>query len=261
MSDQRLTLDETISMASKLQAAEARAVAAELISERRRQALADLENDDKRIPLRIWAECLNAKDMNDAAARELIEKAAQYDIMQRIRMTLDERLAESMTNSGMIPEEIIQASILLGALINEGFGKVKPENGFVCSLKIDDKTFISFEARYEDGEPFAKSALKWKEEADTLRTRLRESEALVERLNGSLKLAEGHLEESLSCVKCHPVGDCPTLTRIREDLVLTPAEALQGYRDEVLQQEADYCESMGDFEEAHRLRQRKGGTR
>jgi DNA-binding Lrp family transcriptional regulator len=102
------------------------------------------------------------------AARELMRKAAQYDIMQGIRMTLDERLAESMTNSGMIPEEIIQASMLLGALIHQGFGKVKPENGFVCSLKIEDGTFLSFEARYEDGEPFVKSALKWKGDADAL---------------------------------------------------------------------------------------------
>jgi hypothetical protein len=72
-------MDTILALTEKLQRAEERALAAELISERRRQALADLENDDLSIPDRIWEECLVAKLLTGTAAREVMQRAELFD--------------------------------------------------------------------------------------------------------------------------------------------------------------------------------------
>jgi hypothetical protein len=87
-------MDTILALTEKLQRAEKRAMAAELISERRRH----WKNDDMSIPDRIWEECLVAKLLTDTYAREVMRKAEERDELAALVERLAEKLRSTLEN-------------------------------------------------------------------------------------------------------------------------------------------------------------------
>ena len=177
-----LTLDETLAHLSKLQAAEARAVAAETALKQITEVRWTYENGQA-VMWQIATDALAHPDL--AAARELIEKA---------------------------------------------------------------------------------------EEADTLRTRLRESEALVERLQAFVDGIKGIADISEGIAGFHLNGellnwqqvDC--MVGVEDLLALTPADALAECRDEVIESVAKWAENLSKMDgdctlTPSEIRAMKGGPR
>lgn len=172
-----IELETALALTAKLQRAEERAVAAELLiaeidSERNSfTGAAGCEDRDGAVERLIKA------GPNLTAAREMMRKASNWDTWHSLFDMRFVQKAETPTDMDAILDAV--------------------------------------EGRHN-------------READTLRRQLAEAEANVAQLETFLDIQPR-----------------------------TPAAALAEYRREVLEAEADYCESMGDFETAHLLRKRK----
>lgn len=288
MSATALTLDETLATLAKLQAAEARAIAAEMALSRQCDNMAFVLNHAN---LHNWHDKFSAELAEDRtpdlpAAREMVEKAAKWDQAISVKVALESKLTEALkAKVGMNGYDFEIAAVLLGSLLEAAFQAPDVVNGLVCSAVLKDGGEILVEARHRTGEPYVKMAEGWRrkaeeweeiatalenddlnelplpervasavrgiytliETADTLRTRLAESEALMERLRDALDpfrrvyriskplVDAGRLNDGSLPHEFVP-GGWPTLgdfRRAEEACALTPAAALAEYRDGV----------------------------
>jgi hypothetical protein len=237
MSDQRLTLEETISITSKLQAAEARAVAAETALSR---FILDLKEPftSQVLLSRMRQRCF---DLDLTAARELIEKAKQHDEMEQ---RIEELETGYLEDAEEFDKDCWKA---IRSLLNlcEWDWSQDPEATADDSREHVALTITDLRNRNK----------RLADEADTLRTRLAESEALVGRLKNRLKYMHGQCEEHLLG---YMYSDEEAANE--EALALTPADALAEYRDVVLEGVAKQADEKANTAKSWRDKCTVAGT-
>jgi hypothetical protein len=250
-------LETPISLASKLQAAEARAVAAETLADEaihRVTLLLDLAYDaaklakgvcvipsdwhERHSDIRTWAE---SPHLHLDSARELIEKAKQHDEMEQ---RIEELETGYLEDAEEFDKDCWKA---IRSLLNlcEWDWSQDPEATADDSREHVALTITDLRNRNK----------RLADEAGTLRTRLAESEALVGQLKDRLKYMHGQCEE-------HLLGYMYSDEEAANEalLALTPADALQGYRDVVLEGVAKQADEKANTAKSWRDKCTVAGT-